>query len=56
MLRRTSSMRCWTRQLRKDIDVYKVAINMRTSVKMIEMYYSDVAPDDVAERLEGSWD
>lgn len=33
-----------------------LAINMRTSVKMIEMYYSDVVPDDVAKQLEGSWD
>ena len=45
-----------TRQLRKGTDVYTLAINMRTSVKMIEMYYSDVVPDDVAKRLEGSWD
>ena len=47
---------CATRQLRKGTDVYTLAINMRTSVKMIEMYYSDVVPDDVAKQLEGSWD
>lgn len=34
-----------TRQLRKGTDVYTLAVNMRTSVKMIEMYYSDVIPD-----------
>ncbi len=43
-------------QLRKGMDVYALAINMRTSVKMIEMYYSDVTPSDVAKRLEGSFD
>lgn len=42
-------------QIRKGTDVYKLAINMRTSVRMIEMYYSDVVPDDVAEQLEGSF-
>jgi len=30
-------------------------VNMRTSVRMIEMYYSDVVPDDVAKRLEGDF-
>ena len=45
-----------TRQLCKGTDIYTLAINMRTSVKMIEMYYSDVVPDDVAKQLEGSWD
>ena len=45
-----------TNQLRKGTDIYTLAINMRTSVKMIEMYYSDVVPDDVASRLEGSFD
>lgn len=44
-----------TNQLRKGIDVYTLAINMRTSVRMIEMYYSDVVPDDVAKRLEGDF-
>lgn len=43
-------------QIRKGTDVYKLAINMRTSVRMIEMYYSDVVPDDVAEQLEGSFE
>lgn len=43
-------------QIRKGTDVYKLAINMRTSVRMIEMYYSDVVPDDVAAQLEGSFD
>ena len=42
-----------TRQLRKGTDVYTLAINMRTSVKMIEMYYSDVVPDDVAKQRHG---
>jgi integrase len=45
-----------TNQLRKGIDVYTLAINMRTSVRMIEMYYSDVVPDDVARRLEGDFE
>lgn len=45
-----------TQQLRKGTDIYTLAINMRTSVRMIEMYYSDVVPDDVAKRLEGSYD
>ncbi len=45
-----------TRQLRKGTDVYTLAINMRTSVKMIEMYYSDVIPDDFAKQLEGSFE
>jgi integrase len=45
-----------TRQLRKGTDVYTLAINMRTSVRMIEMYYSDVVPDDLAKQLEGSYD
>jgi integrase len=44
-----------TNQLRKGTDVYTLAINMRTSVRMIEMYYSDVVPDDVAKRLEGDF-
>jgi integrase len=45
-----------TRQLRKGTDVYTLAINMRTSVKMIEMYYSDVVPNDRAKQLEGGHD
>ncbi|MCG8271607.1 tyrosine-type recombinase/integrase [Aquamicrobium sp. NLF2-7] len=45
-----------TRQLRKGTDVYTLAVNMRTSVKMIEMYYSDVVPDDFAKQLEGSYE
>jgi integrase len=45
-----------TRQLRKGTDVYTLAINMRTSVRMIEMYYSDVVPEDLAKQLEGSYD
>lgn len=44
-----------TNQLRKGTDIYTLAINMRTSVRMIEMYYSDVVPDDVAKKLEGSF-
>lgn len=36
--------------------MYTLAVNMRTSVKTIEMYYSDVMPDDFAKQLEGSWD
>lgn len=44
-----------TNQLRKGTDIYTLAINMRTSVRMIEMYYSDVVPDDVAKRLEGAF-
>jgi integrase len=45
-----------TRQLRKGTDVYTLAINMRTSVRMIEMYYSDVVPNDLAKQLEGTFD
>jgi integrase len=45
-----------TQQLRKGTDIYTLAINMRTSVRMIEMYYSDVVPDDMAKKLEGSFD
>lgn len=30
----------------------RLAINMRTSVRMIEMYYSDVVPEDLARQLE----
>src|SRR5690606_41552982 len=45
-----------TNQLRKGTDIYTLAINMRTSVRMIEMYYSDVVPDDVAKRQEGGFD
>ena len=32
------------------------ATDMRPSVKMIEMYYSDVIPDDFAKQLEGSFE
>jgi integrase len=44
-----------TNQLRKGTNIYTLAINMRTSVRMIEMYYSDVVPDDVAKKLEGGF-
>ncbi|MBI1619818.1 site-specific integrase [Aquamicrobium zhengzhouense] len=44
-----------TRQLQKGTDIYTLAINMRTSVKMIEAYYSDVIPDDIARQLEGDF-
>lgn len=37
-------------------DVYTLAINVRTSVRMIEMYYSDVVPQDLAKQLEGTYD
>jgi hypothetical protein len=43
-------------QTHTSTDVYTLAINMRTSVKMIELYYSDVQPDDLAKQLEGSYD
>jgi integrase len=43
-------------QIRKGTDVYTLAINMRTSVRMIETYYSDVLPTDLAKQLEGSFD
>lgn len=44
--------------LQKSVDIYKLAINMRTSVEMIERYYSDVIPDDYAAVLRGDaeWD
>lgn len=34
-------------------NLYTLAINMRTSVQMIQMYYSDVVPDDVAKPAKG---
>lgn len=43
-------------QIRKGTDIYTLAIDMRTSVRMIEMYYSDVVPDEMARQLEGNWD
>ena len=43
-------------QIRKGTDIYTLAINMRTSVRMIEMYYSDVVPDEMAKQLEGGSD
>lgn len=42
-------------QIRDGVDVYTLAINMRTSVRMIEMYYSDVQPEDRAKILEGEF-
>jgi integrase len=45
-----------TNQIRKGTDVYTLAINMRTSVRMIETYYSDVLPSDLAKQLEGGFD
>jgi integrase len=44
-----------TNQIRSGVDVYTLAINMRTSVRMIEMYYSDVIPEDRARVLEGDY-
>ena len=32
------------------------AIHMRISLEVIEMYYSDVVPDDLAKQLEGDFD
>ncbi|SFV36573.1 Phage integrase family protein [Devosia crocina] len=43
-----------TNQIRDGVDVYMLAINMRTSVRMIEMYYSDIIPEDRAKLLEGN--
>jgi integrase len=43
-------------QVRKGTDIYTLAINMRTSVRMIETYYSDVIPDERAKQLEGGYD
>ncbi|MDB5585896.1 MAG: hypothetical protein JWP26_866 [Devosia sp.] len=43
-------------QIRKGTDIYTLAINMRTSVRMIEMYYSDVVPDEMAKQLEGGYE
>lgn len=56
MLWSTHSFRhtCATNQIRDGVDVYTLAINMRTSVRMIEMYYSDIIPEDRAKLLEGS--
>ena len=57
---RTFSAYCFrhsyaTWQLQKDppMDIYTLAINMRTSVKMIENYYSDVVPADRERALRG---
>ncbi len=33
-----------------------LAISMRTSVQIIETYYSDMLPSDLAKQLEGSFD
>jgi integrase len=56
MLWSTHSFRhtCATSQIRDGVDVYTLAINMRTSVRMIEMYYSDIIPEDRAKLLEGN--
>lgn len=42
-------------QLRDGVDIYTLAINMRTSIRMIEIYYSDVIPADRAKILEGKY-
>ncbi|MEP0942024.1 MAG: site-specific integrase [Rhizobiaceae bacterium] len=44
-----------TWQLQRDppMDIYTLATNMRTSVKMIEDYYSDVVPADRERALRG---
>jgi integrase len=43
-------------QIRKGTDVYTLALNMRTSVRMTEMYYSDVVPDEMGKQLEGGYE
>lgn len=41
----------WARQQSPPVDVYTLATNMRTSVAMIEKYYSDAIPEDQAAFL-----
>ncbi len=43
----------WSLQRDPPIDIYTLATNMRTSVEMIERWYSDVIPADQARRLRG---
>lgn len=43
----------WQLQADPPMDIYTLAINMRTSVKMIEDYYSDVIPADRERALRG---
>lgn len=43
----------WALQRDPPIDIYTLATNMRTSVEMIERWYSDVIPTDQARRLRG---
>jgi len=45
-----------TSQIGKGTDIYTLAINMRTSVRMIEMYYPDVVPDEMAKEIEGGYE
>lgn len=43
----------WQLQKNPPVDIYSLAINMRTRVEMIELWYSDVIPTDRAEILRG---
>lgn len=43
----------WQLQKSPPVDIYTLAINMRTSVEMIEKWYSDVIPEDRASILRG---
>lgn len=43
----------WQLQKKPPVDIYTLAINMRTRVEMIELWYSDVIPTDRAEILRG---
>ena len=43
----------WALQRDPPVDIYTLATNMRTSVEMIERWYSDVIPEDQARILRG---
>jgi integrase len=43
----------WALQKSPPVDIYTLATNMRTSVEMIEKWYSDVIPADQARILRG---
>jgi len=49
-----NSYATWQLQNDPPMDIYTLAINMRTSVKIIEDYYSDVVPAD-RERALHEW-
>ena len=44
----------WQLQKSDAVDIYTLAINMRTSVEMIENYYSKLIAEDKADKLRGN--